>query len=54
VNPSAILGTNSKNWVARTIEYGIPDSRMSCSWACFARMYPLSDIRSAPTTDSTT
>ena len=34
---SAIPRTNSKNCVACTIEYGRPDSRISFSWAIFAR-----------------
>lgn len=29
---------NSKNWVACTIEHGVPDATMSFSWATFARM----------------
>jgi hypothetical protein len=29
--------TNSKNWVACTIEYGRPDSRISFSCSIFAR-----------------
>jgi hypothetical protein len=46
--------TNSKNWVARTIEYGIgePSIRLSCT--TFARRYPLSGSAWAPTTDSAT
>jgi hypothetical protein len=34
---SAMALTNSKNWVACTIEYGRPDSRISSSWTIFAR-----------------
>lgn len=45
---------NSKNWVACTTEYGIPEATMSFSWATFARMYPLSGILSHPTMESAT
>jgi hypothetical protein len=34
---SAMALTNSKNCVARTIEYARPDPRISSSWAIFAR-----------------
>src|SRR5215468_568453 len=51
---SAIPPRNSKNCVARTIEYGTPPAWISPSWLTFARMYPLSDMRSAPTTDRAT
>jgi hypothetical protein len=34
---SARDSTNSKNWVACTIEYGRPDSRIRFSWTIFAR-----------------
>jgi hypothetical protein len=37
VETSAMLEMNSKNWVACTIEYGIPDARIISSWASFAR-----------------
>lgn len=29
--------TNSKNWVARTIEWGVGPFRRSSSWSAFAR-----------------
>src|SRR5262249_34328929 len=51
---SAIPPRNSKNCVARTIEYGTPPASISFSWLTFARMYPLSGMRSAPTTDRAT
>ena len=51
---SAIPPRNSKNCVARTIEYGTPPASISFSWLTLARMYPLSGMRSAPTTDSAT
>ena len=54
VAESAMLFTNSKNCVAWTIEYGIPDSPISFSWAILARIYGASCRRSAPTTDSAT
>src|SRR5262245_38532719 len=50
----AIAPRNSKNCVARTIVYGTLPPSISLSWATLARMYPLSGIRSAPTTDSAT
>ena len=34
---SAIPLMNSKNWVAWTIEYGIPDAWISSCWVSFAR-----------------
>ena len=34
--------------------YGTPPASISFSWATLARMYPLSGMRSAPTTDSAT
>jgi hypothetical protein len=37
VASSAIAPTNSKNCVARTIEYGITDSSIRVSWATLAR-----------------
>lgn len=37
VAESAIPSTNSKNWVARTMEYGRSDSLISFSWAHLAR-----------------
>ncbi len=37
VAESAMPKANSKNWVARTIEYGAPDSVISFSWAALAR-----------------
>src|SRR5262245_59259108 len=51
---SAIPPRNSKNCVARTIEYGTPPALIRLSWLTFARMYPLSGMRSAPTTDRAT
>src|SRR5215831_11056415 len=51
---SAIPPRNSKNCVARTIEYGTPPAWIRPSWLTFARMYPLSGMRSAPTTDRAT
>src|SRR5215467_13896219 len=51
---SAIPPRNSKNCVARTIEYGTPPALIRPSWLTFARMYPLSGRRSAPTTDRAT
>src|SRR5215471_16035286 len=51
---SAIPPRNSKNCVARTIEYGTPPALISPSWLTFVRMYPLSGMRSAPTTDRAT
>src|SRR5262245_58507279 len=50
----AIPPRNSKNCVARTIVYGTLPPSISLSWATLARRYPLSGIRSAPTTDSAT
>jgi hypothetical protein len=40
--------------VARTIVYGTLPPVISLSWATLARKYPLSGIRSHPTTDSAT
>ncbi|NEA64782.1 hypothetical protein [Streptomyces sp. SID12488] len=37
VDMSAIVSTNSKNWVAWAREYGMPDSLISSSWTCLAR-----------------
>lgn len=54
VASSVILRRNSKNWVAWTIVYGMPESRIRFSWVCLARKYPLSGSRSVPTTDRTT
>src|SRR5262245_7624473 len=51
---SAIPPRNSKNCVAWTIEYGTPPALIRLSWLTFARMYPLSGMRSAPTTDNAT
>jgi hypothetical protein len=34
---SAMALTNSKNWVARTMEYGGPDPSIAFSWATLAR-----------------
>ena len=51
---SAIPPRNSKNCVARTIVYGTPPASISFSWLTLARMYPLSGMRSAPTTDRAT
>src|SRR5262249_34429497 len=51
---SAIPPRNSKNCVARTIEYGTSPALIRPSWLTFARMYPLSGMRSAPTTDRAT
>ena len=51
---SAIPPRNSKNCVARTIVYDTPPASISFSWLTLARMYPLSGMRSAPTTDSAT
>src|SRR5215472_6334323 len=51
---SAMPPRNSKNCVARTIEYGTPPALIRLSWLTFARMYPLSGMRSAPTTDKAT
>src|SRR5262245_46765496 len=45
---------NSKNCVARRIVYGTLPDLISPSWTTFARMYPLSGRRSAPTTDRAT
>ena len=50
----AIPPRNSKNCVARTIVYGTSPASISLSWATLARMYPLSGMRSAPTTDRAT
>ncbi|WP_436761978.1 hypothetical protein [Streptosporangium sp. V21-05] len=36
VAASAMLLVNSKNWVARTTEYGIDEFSISFSWAIFA------------------
>ena len=54
VAASAMLLTNSKNWVACTIEQGMPDALTSRSCASLARKYPLSVSRSVPTTDRAT
>ena len=58
VSPSALdpamAPMNSKNCVARTIVYGTPAALIRSSCATFARMYPLSGSRSAPTTDRAT
>ena len=44
-----MLLMNSKNWVAWTIEYGIPDVRISASSTSFARKYPaVVFVRSPP------
>ena len=45
---------NSKNWVARRMVYGTPEAAIPLSCATLARMYPLSGMLSAPTTDSAT
>jgi hypothetical protein len=37
VASAAMRSRNSKNCVARTIEYGIEDSSINCSCASFAR-----------------
>src|SRR5262245_31184329 len=50
----AMSPRNSKNWVARTIVYGTLPDLISPSWTTFARMYPLSGRRSAPTIDRAT
>ena len=54
VAASAIPSMNSKNCVARTIEYGIGPAAISCSWAILAWKYPLSGDRSIPTIDNAT
>ena len=41
LRPLAMLFTNSKNCVARTIVYGTADALISFPWAIFARKYPL-------------
>ena len=38
VATSAIVPTNSWNWVVRTIVYGLDEASISCSWATLARM----------------
>jgi hypothetical protein len=45
---------NSKNCVARTFVNGTPPASISPSWWALARMYPLSVMRSAPTTERAT
>jgi hypothetical protein len=57
ISPSpfpAIPPRNSKNCVARTIVNGTPPASISPSWWTLARMYPLSVMRSAPTTERAT
>src|SRR5579871_3885113 len=54
VASSAIPCQNSKNWVAWTIEYGIPDRLMSFSRSSLARIYGVFCRRAAPTTESAT
>jgi len=51
---SAMPPANSKNWVARRMVYGTPEAAIPLSCATLARMYPLSGMLSAPTTDSAT
>ena len=48
----AMLPTNSKNCVARTIVYGTGEALIRFSWAIFARKQPLASRRSVPTTDA--
>src|SRR6185369_4013696 len=49
---SAMPLMNSKNWVACTIEYGIPDVRIRASSTSFARKYPAVVFAGSPPSDS--